>query len=144
MQFNRWTSSILAEDSTLLDSRISSSLLGAYRIVASAVRTQRNTVFEYYLVSISFIITNIYSINNQNLCFLNAKARANNKSKKIKMAKRSQNIILLVEESRKSWTFSSRITNMFINRLIIDANAAFELLGVYHFSMLGEKNNSYE
>ena len=60
------------------------------------------------------------------------------------MSKRNHNIILLVEEPVQPWFFPLKIGNMFINRLTIDANAAFELLGVYHFSMLGEKNNSYE
>ena len=64
---------------------------------------------------------------------------------RFRMTKRNHNIILLVEEPvQPCFFFPLKIGNMFINRLTIDANAAFELLGVYHFSMLGEKNNSYE
>ena len=52
------------------------------------------------------------------------------------MSKAMQNVVLLMDPSIADWDVSSKAGNMYLNRLCIDEDAAFESMGVYYLKKL--------
>ena len=52
------------------------------------------------------------------------------------MTKTKQNLVLFINPSIDPWSSPSKIGNSYINRFVIDEDAAFELLGIYTLSTI--------
>merc|ERR1712039_766711 len=48
------------------------------------------------------------------------------------MSRTMQNVILFLEPSDDQWNVSTKAGNSYFNRIGVDEDAGFELLGVYH------------
>ena len=49
-----------------------------------------------------------------------------------------QNVVVLMDSNSNTWDTSSKAVNMYLNRICIDEDAAFESTGVYFFNELEE------
>ena len=55
------------------------------------------------------------------------------------MNSKLKNIILFIELSEEKWQCPVNIANIYLNRFTIDANAAFEIIGIHYLAKATEK-----